>query len=170
MGVSVVTIVTDSWLIESEEYGDFEINAGVLNALISYRQLRPQDLEAGGALIGCIHTSNKVQSTDLTAPQPTDRRTRCSFFRSSAHNHILNEKWKSTEGKAYLIGLWHTHPEPVPNYSSEDKQDWIKVLNQGRYEGEYLMFIIVGQKKIRLWRMDNKFFKISLIGEYSFEK
>ncbi|CAK1743668.1 JAB domain-containing protein [Vibrio crassostreae] len=170
MGASVVIMETENWFIESEEYGDFEIKAEVIDTLISHRQLRSQDLEAGGALIGCIHTSGKMQSSDLTTPQPTDRRSRCSFFRSSAHNHLLNEKWKSSNGNAYLVGLWHTHPEPIPNYSNEDKRDWIKVLKQGQYEGKHLMFLIVGQRRMRLWVIDNESFRTSLIGEYSFEK
>jgi integrative and conjugative element protein (TIGR02256 family) len=170
MSVGVVIVVTKNWLIESEDYGDFVIDSNVINILISYRQLGKHDFEAGGALIGRIHTGNIMEANDLTLPQPSDKRTRYSFFRSNAHNKILNDKWKASNGNAYLVGLWHTHPEPIPKYSNEDKKDWHKVLKQGQYEGQYLIFIIVGQKDIRLWIGDNENFKISLIGEYSLEK
>lgn len=169
MNVGVVTVVTENWLIESEDYGDFIIASEVINILISYRQLGKYDCEAGGALIGCIRPGNIMEANDLTLPQPLDKRTRYSFFRSNAHNMILNDKWKTSNGNVYLVGLWHTHPEPIPNYSDEDKKDWDRVLKQGQYEGRYLIFLIVGQKRIRLWTADNKSLKTSLVGEYLFE-
>lgn len=170
MSADVVTVVTEDWLIQTEDYGDFVIGYEVINILISYRQLGKQDLEAGGSLIGCINTDNTMEARDLTLPQPSDKQTRCSFFRSSAHNRILNDKWKASNGNAYLVGLWHTHPEPIPNYSGEDKKDWLNVLKQGQYEGKCLMFLIVGVKKIRLWIVDNECYTTSLIGEYILEK
>lgn len=170
MIVGVVTVVTENWLIESEDYGNFVIDSEVINILISYRQLGKHDFEAGGALIGCIRSGNIIEANDLTLPQPSDKRTRYSFFRSNAHNKILNDKWKASNGNAYLVGLWHTHPESTPKYSNEDKKDWRRVLKQGQYEGQSLMFLIVGQQNIRLWVADNKNFKTSVIGEYSLEK
>jgi integrative and conjugative element protein (TIGR02256 family) len=170
MSVSVVTVVTENWLIESDNYGNFVIDSEVINILISYRQLGKYDCEAGGALIGCLRGDNVMEVNDLTLPQPNDTRTKYSFFRSNDHNNVLNDKWKSSHGDAYLVGLWHTHPEPTPKYSNEDKKDWNKVLKQGQYEGQSLIFIIVGQKDIRLWVSNNKHFKTSLIGEYSLEK
>lgn len=110
-----------------------------------------------------------MEASDLTLPQLSDKRTRYSFFRSNAHNEILNDKWKTSNGNAYLVGLWHTHPEAIPNYSNEDKKDWHTVLKQGQYEGKYLMFIIVGQEKIRLWVDDKKTLQTSMIGEYTIE-
>ena len=165
-----MAVVTENWLIESEDYGTFVIDSEVMNTLISYRQLGKHDCEAGGALIGCLQRINTVAANDLTLPQPSDKRTKYSFFRSNAHNKILNDKWKASKGNAYLVGLWHTHPEPTPKYSNQDKKDWHKVLKQGEYEGQFLIFIIVGQKCIRLWVGDNRNFKISLKGEYSLEK
>jgi integrative and conjugative element protein (TIGR02256 family) len=170
MSVGVATVKTENWLIESGDYGDFVIYSEVISTLISYRQLGKYDFEAGGALIGCIHTDNTIEVSDLTLPQRSDKRTRYSFFRSKAHNKILNDKWEANNGNAYLVGLWHTHPELIPNYSNEDEKDWLRVLKEGRYEGQSLMFLIVGQKSIRLWVVDNKNFKTSLIGEYPLEK
>ncbi|WP_392341956.1 Mov34/MPN/PAD-1 family protein [uncultured Shewanella sp.] len=170
MSVDAVTVITENWLIESDDYGNFVIDSEVINVLISYRQLRKHDFEAGGALIGCLREDNIMEVNDLTLPQPSDKRTKYSFFRSNAHNKILNDKWKASNGNAYLVGLWHTHPEPTPKYSNEDNKDWHKVLKQGHYEGQSLIFIIVGQKDIRLWVSDNKNYKTSLVGEYSLEE
>lgn len=160
----------DTWLIRSEKFGDIEITPEVINTLASYKQLNDDDLEAGGALIGCILCNDTIRADDLTLPQATDRRTRYSFFRSSTHNKILKDKWEASEGNSYLVGLWHTHPEPSPEYSSEDKHDWDKVLRVGKYEGNYLLSLIVGQKTIRLWITDNQGYKTSFMGEYIFEK
>ncbi|HIF9097710.1 TPA: Mov34/MPN/PAD-1 family protein [Photobacterium damselae] len=169
MSVNAVKVVTNNWLIKSKYYGHFIIDSEVINTLTSYRQLGKNDCEAGGALIGCLRGDNIIETNDLTLPQPTDKRTKSSFFRSNAHNKILNDKWKASKGNAYLVGLWHTHPEPIPKYSNEDKKDWHKVLKQGQYEGQHLIFIIVGQQNIRIWVGDNENFKISLIGDYSLE-
>ncbi|WP_237667608.1 hypothetical protein, partial [Vibrio vulnificus] len=72
-------MVTENWLIESEDYGNFVIDSEVINILISYRQLGKHDFEAGGALIGCIRSGNIIEANDLTLPQPSDKRTRYSF-------------------------------------------------------------------------------------------
>lgn len=167
MSVYVVTVISENWLIESDEYGNIVIDSEVINTLISYRQLGKHDCEAGGALMGCLRGNNEIEVNDLTLPQPSDKRTRYSFFRSNAHNKILNGKWNASNGEVYLVGLWHTHPEPTPEYSNEDKKDWHKVLKQGQYEGQSLIFIIVGHKDIRLWISNNKNYKITLLGEYS---
>ncbi len=170
MDVSVVMIANEHWLIQTDLYGNFLIKSETISALMSYRQLGSKDTESGGALVGYIRADNTLEAYDLTHPQSTDRRTRTSFFRSSAHNRILNEKWRASNGASYLVGLWHTHPEPVPNYSSKDKKDWLKVLKQGQYEGKHLMFLIVGQAKIRMWIADNESYETSLVGEFSFEE
>jgi integrative and conjugative element protein (TIGR02256 family) len=163
-------VVNDNWVIKSKCFGDFVIDSEVINVLISYRQLKLHDFEAGGALVGWICKDGTMVANDLTLPQLSDERTRNSFFRSKAHNKILKDKWKASNGSDYLVGLWHTHPEAIPMYSDRDKIDWNEVLKQGEYEGKYLMFIIVGQNQIRLWITDNRTLKTSLIGEYPLDK
>lgn len=80
MSVYVVTVITENWLIESDEYGNIVIDSEVINTLISYRQLGKHDCEAGGALMGCLRGNNEIEVNDLTLPQPSDKRTRYSFF------------------------------------------------------------------------------------------
>ncbi len=163
-------MVTENWLIKSNDFGDFVIDSEVIDILISYRQLDRHDFEAGGALVGFICKDKTMMANDLTIPQLSDKRTRYSFYRSNAHNKILKDKWKASNGKSYLVGLWHTHPEAIPMYSGQDLMDWHKVLKQGEYEGQYLMFIIVGQNQIRLWITDSRTLKTSLVGEYPLKK
>ncbi|EOG7704230.1 Mov34/MPN/PAD-1 family protein [Vibrio parahaemolyticus] len=83
---------------------------------------------------------------------------------------IVNKAWIESKGHATYVGLWHTHPEPTPNYSFADKCDWERALRESRYEGQHLIFVIVGQLSLRCWAGEHlkKTTKISLIGEYHF--
>lgn len=158
------------WAVNSPIHGHFKINSNIINALYNARQLTEKDLESGGVLIGCIRRDNIIEAHDITLPQRTDKQSRFSFFRSNAHNTLLSKIWYSSNGNSYFVGLWHTHPEAVPNFSIEDNADWIKVLQHGEYEGTKLMFIIVGQHKLRLWVGEKINLDIKFIGEYDFEQ
>jgi len=165
-----VAEITEQWSIESQVYGRFVITPEVMNTLISYRQLNKCDREAGGALIGCLRGSNIIEVHGLTLPQPSDRRTRNAFFRSNAHNKIVVDQWNVSNRSSYLVGLWHTHPEDTPSYSNVDQKDWLKVLNEGQYEGQSLIYIIVGTQDLRLWLCNKSNKHALLVGEYSLKK
>ena len=84
----------------------------------------------------------------------------------------LKEIWQNSNGHSTYVGLWHSHPEPLPNYSAVDKQDWQKALTQSKYEGNKLFFVIVGQTHVRIWMGVRASYqpKIMLIGEYKIGK
>ena len=89
-------------------------------------------------------------------PQPSDRRKRFSFYRSSTHNSIAAARWKESGGKVAYIGLWHSHPEAIPHPSSTDISDWQKALARDRYDGDHLFFIILGMQELGCWRGDRQ--------------
>ena len=76
------------------------------------------------------------------------------FFRSNKHNRLVYKVWCDSDRTETLIGLWHTHPEPVPTPSGVDFEDWRKTLFHGDYVGDFLVFMIIGTQQIRVWRGD----------------
>lgn len=109
---------------------------------------------------------------EITPPQTSDKQGRYEFYRSSEHDKLVKDVWRKSNGHSTYVGLWHTHPEPIPKFSSTDIKDWRKALAQSHYEGNKLFFAIVGQTHIRIWMgIKSKFQpEIILIGEYQIGK
>jgi len=110
--------------------------------------------EAGGVLLGRhLLDSEDLVVDEVTVPQPADRRTRFSFFRSGEHQAVARRRWESERFTLAYLGLWHTHPEAVPSPSETDMQDWARAVELDSFEGERLFFPIAGTKEIRMWSM-----------------
>lgn len=151
---------------------ELKISIELIDKLSKFRQLDKNDNESGGTLIGSILSSDKGFIIDkLTIPQKKDKRTRYSFYRSSKHNNLVQKIWKETNGFSTFLGLWHTHPEDIPNYSFVDKKDWLDSLVESKYEKDCLFFFIIGITHIRCWiGLKGMFFnKIKLLGDYKYE-
>ncbi|EGR0549316.1 hypothetical protein FDM56_09650 [Vibrio cholerae] len=161
----------NDWLVDAPSLGEVIFRQELLNSLAKFRQFDARDHESGGVLIGKhLNSGGALLIDDFTPPQSTDKQSRYGFYRSAAHNRIVNKAWIESKGHANYVGLWHTHPEPTPNYSFADKCDWERALRESRYEGQHLIFVIVGQLSLRCWAGEHlkKTTKISLIGEYHF--
>ena len=139
----------------------FEISNGrrliifdnIVEKLNRYRQTKKGQNEAGGLLIGRHLLKNEHLVVDqITEPSWWDRRFRTSFYRSNSHNKILYKTWNASDKTQTLIGLWHTHPEPVPTPSTVDWDDWKRTIRHGDFAGESLFFLIVGNVKVWVWR------------------
>ena len=139
-----------SWQISPEIRGSFPI--AFIQALSSWRQIRCLSREAGGLILGYIDIeTGGLLAEKLTTPGRGDQRSRTGFFRGV--NHQLDAaKWHhSTAGRGTMLGLWHTHPEPIPTPSGTDWTDLSNVLAQGQHNGQGLIYIIVGTTKISCW-------------------
>lgn len=132
--------------------GVIQIAPDAHRTMLSFRQGGPEATEAGGILMG-RHLVDGVNIVvdEVTQPQPSDQRSRLSFFRSIAHHYIARQSWTTTSQTSAYLGLWHTHPEPDPTPSDIDIRDWKKALRKDTYPGNNLYFVIVGQSFIRLW-------------------
>ena len=142
------------------------IDASVVQKLIQYQQKNYFDYEAGGLLLGrhlkdCQHLAVDY----ISEPQPTDIRTRCSFFRGTEHQNIAHQYWENSNGTCAYLGNWHTHPEPCPTPSQTDMNDWLNVLTNDIYEGDYLYFLIVGTLKIVCWEGQRNNYIFTRLGE-----
>ena len=160
------------WLINIEDYGLVRIKKTLMDQLAQFRQLASHHNESGGILIGKhINSGGRVVIEEFTPPQPSDMQSRCNYFRSSAHNELANQRWQESGGHSTYVGLWHTHPEPIPTPSQIDLKDWRDALRHSKYEGKWLFFFIVGQSHTRCWASKKTCFKSSifLAGEYQHE-
>lgn len=133
--------------------GHLHLVPPVVTQLDRFRQRWWWSREAGGVLLG----RHLVDSADLwvdeaTVPQRGDRRTRMTFYRSDAHRWLALQRWEESGGICGHLGLWHTHPEPLPQPSHIDFADWRHALAADRFEGDSLVFLIVGQQRLRCWQ------------------
>jgi len=121
--------------------------------LLSCRQKSSASTEAGGLLLGrYLLSSPCIIVDDITMPCSIDKRSRYSFFRSLAHNIMAARTWRKSNKTCSTLGTWHTHAEPTPNPSGKDFQDWINILRKGRYQSDYLFFLILGTQAARVWQ------------------
>ena len=101
--------------------------------------------EAGGILIGYRRPPH-IQIIACTTPFPKDKRTRFNFLRCDPkHVLIARQYWQESNGKAYYLGDWHTHPVEAPIPSMTDRKEWQKLM--ATTLGPDLLFVIVGQSK-----------------------
>lgn len=160
------------WKLKIDKRRELKISFGLIEELSKFRQLNNKDNESGGTLIGSFLSNDNGFIIDkLTIPQKKDKQTRHSFYRSEQHNEIVQKIWKETNGFSTFLGLWHTHREDIPKYSSIDKKDWLDSLVESKYEKNCLFFFIVGLTHIRCWIGINGIFfnKIKLLGDYKYE-
>lgn len=136
-----------------------KIKNEVIDLIKSYRQMNMSDYEAGGMLIGYETTDGNIIIEYATKPFKRDIRKRYSFDRKDKrHNKILKKIWKKEGNIHTYIGEWHTHPEKYPNYSYQDKGNWINI--GGKMDKEKFIHIIVGNNAIGIWDYDNKIRKM----------
>jgi len=106
--------------------------------------------EAGGYIVGYQHKgTGNITLEDASHPYKLDERSRVRFtMRDPKHKiFLLSHKRK----KSFYMGVWHTHPQIIPEPSSIDWQDWYGTLYVDKTGCEYVFFIIVGIQEIRIW-------------------
>ena len=94
----------------------------------------------------------------LTKPCPGDKSSFTSFtLEDPAHQSIVDQKFKESQGHLAYLGTWHTHPEPFPEPSTVDRRDWKKCL--ARNDDRQIFFCIVGTREFRFFKMHGGKFK-----------
>ena len=131
-----------------------KIDSAAVARLLACRQTAPDATEAGGVLLGRRLAGGHVVVDEITEPIPTDVRARYAFHRSAEHQAAIDEAHARSGGTCGYLGEWHTHAEPNPRPSSVDIEDWQRHACEDTYDGEELIFVIVGQEHVRAWRCD----------------
>lgn len=138
------------WQISSEMRGSLPL--GFIQSLTHWRQRGRFSHEAGGLILGFIDTvTSGFLAESITTPCRGDKRTRYSFYRGPGHQVKATQWHRNTEGRGTILGLWHSHPEPIPNPSNTDWSDLAIMLSRGTYSGTSLVYLIVGTEYIGCW-------------------
>lgn len=133
--------------------GKLEIAETAVNTMLSLRQTDAHRNESGGILLGRIlKACEDVVIDEVTRPLLGDRAGRLSFYRcrASTQERII-QAWHNSMHTENYLGEWHTHPEDLPEPSPKDLRNWEKIFRKGRFEQEFLFFVIVGRLSIRVW-------------------
>lgn len=114
----------------------------------SYRQIKSDAVESFGVLMGTTSVERReIWIETVTTPMLLDQSSRFSFMlRDPGHQQSVCQNFASTDSRSIYLGTWHTHPEPVPEPSDIDKNDWIKCLRANRRRP--LAFVIVGTEEV----------------------
>lgn len=137
---------------ETEEGACGSLSPDVIRKFFSWSQKHFYSKEAGGLILGFVDSdTNGLLVEDLTVPGQGDQRSRASFFRSERHQREA-ELWNiQTNGRGTQLGLWHTHPEANPTPSGTDLNDCERVLRNGKFDCNGLLYLIVGTETIGCW-------------------
>ena len=132
-----------------------QIGDDALATLLAHRQIADDTPESGGVLLGRhIIGTNDVVVDSVTVPMLGDKGSRYAFFRSANHQVAIDFAHEQSGGTVGYLGEWHTHAEPDPTPSAFDLDDWVKRLREDVFDGDSLLFVIVGQERTRMWRGD----------------
>lgn len=111
--------------------------------------------EAGGYIVGYKHSGTEnITLENVSHPYVLDIRRRLFFaMRDPKHKIFLVNHMKK---KSFYMGVWHTHPQMIPEPSFIDWNDWYSTLELDQTGCEYVFFIIAGLQEIRIWVGDFK--------------
>lgn len=125
----------------------------VVEILNRFRQKRGEP-EAGGILIGYKRPPH-LHVIACTTPMKKDKRSRYRFHRKDpSHMKKALQYWGSTNGQAYCLGDWHTHPEDHPSPSYLDRLGWLEITRSKL--GPDLLFLVVGRTNWFLQRQNKR--------------
>lgn len=145
-----------------------DILSNVIDEISPWLQLREEDPESGGYILGYQHyKTNNITLEFVTSPQKNDLRSRVRFvLRDLLHNKIMRS---ASKNKSYYMGVWHTHPQTIPCPSDIDLRDWVISMKSEKTASNYIFFIIAGTEEIRIWVGDFKTKNIVEIFEKNIE-
>lgn len=109
--------------------------------------------ECGGLLF--VHNNHRdgVVLCLATPPSSKDKATRHSL--EFDHERCRIETTGANENDLRLIGYWHSHPEDIPNLSSQDMQSFRNLIKDNPIELPSPIAVIVGRnlgpEGIRAW-------------------
>ncbi|WP_189475716.1 Mov34/MPN/PAD-1 family protein [Halioglobus pacificus] len=128
-----------------------ELSKGVLDHLAKNRQLRVKDKEAGGQLFARLFRSNKHWLVEMaTGPHRRDLRTRFGF-RPNRKKEQQDIDAAFNDG-LHFVGDWHTHPEPFPRPSNQDKHTMSDIFDKSDHQLRGFLMIILGNGDLEdLW-------------------
>ena len=141
-----------------------DILTPAIEEMSKWIQDTPDKPESGGFIVGYQHKrTGNISLDSVSPPLINDTRERFYFaIEDPGHFVFLN---KARRHGSYYMGVWHTHPQKVPEPSSIDWEDWKGTLNTDVTGCAYAFFIIVGIEMWRMWVGDFESKKITEVDE-----
>lgn len=141
-----------------------DILPNVFGEIKKWLQVDNSASEAGGYIVGYKHSNTgNISLEEISHPYPFDIRNRIRFSIKDPKHKFFLLRYKAR--KSYYMGVWHTHPQTIPEPSDIDWDDWYETLKIDKTACEYIFFIIAGTKKVRVWVGEFQTCKITEIFE-----
>lgn len=138
-------------ILRSRLIGRVEISPSAMSTLTCYRQ-RPRAAERGGVLAGYRIGARSWVVTHASPPSP---RSLAGLFWVKRDRRdaqcFIDRVFAETNGTVNYLGEWHTHPEPYPSTSREDRTMLVELLRNSRLEIDFLLGAIVGTAGAQYW-------------------
>lgn len=136
----------------------------VLDEMAVWKQNEAHSPESCGFLLGYQNrNTGNITISHITSAQKNDYRSRffcqimdCNHYRLMRLHELQNN---------YYIGVWHTHPQPIPEPSHIDIKEWREIMRKDKVGADFAFFIIIGLAEYRVWVGDCKSMQISEIFE-----
>jgi integrative and conjugative element protein (TIGR02256 family) len=124
------------------------ISDSVIAIFEKHKQIKKNDNESGGILIGQIKGKN-IYILRASTPNIFDKSSRYFFeCNKDAAQIIINYEFYNSGNRSIYIGEWHTHPENTPSPSSIDKKMIKNQFKKNKLNEPFLILIIQGLKNL----------------------
>lgn len=116
-------------------------SSDVIKHILSHRQRRPNQAEAGGQLFATFE-NNTVLVRRATGPRRADKRSRFRFI-----PHRISERReikRMFKAGLHYVGDWHTHPQVVPRPSDIDLSNMADMFAKSHHGLAGFVMLIAG--------------------------
>lgn len=138
-------------ILRSRLIGRVEVSQSVMSTLACYRQ-RPRAAERGGVLAGCRIGARSWLISHASPPSPRSLAGRFWVKRDRRDaQRFIDRVFFETKGAVNYLGEWHTHPEPCPSTSPDDRKMLADLHRNSRLEIDFLLGAIVGTAGDQYW-------------------
>lgn len=139
-------VMRSSIWCEAPELGLIEFPPVIQEHFERYQQTAKKDKEAGGQLFWRYAAEGHILVDAITGPRPTDKRSRAGYKADHKQEQLEIDHFYG-EG-LYLLGDWHTHPEPVASPSSLDVVVIQEIYRSSKNPGSGFLLAIVGTRPL----------------------
>lgn len=127
-----------------------DILGSVLDEMEKWKQSSRTIPESCGFILGYENSETKnITLSQITIPQKDDHRSRffCKLKDKIHFDSLRSNRLKQN----YYMGVWHTHPQNIPEPSITDWNEWKEILEREKTGSIFAFFFIVGITEIRCW-------------------
>lgn len=138
------------------------ITDSVREIFVDHRQLKKDQPEAGGILLGQVH-GKSIYILKASIPNKFDRSSRTGFeCNRDVAQVLVNHEFANSARRTIYLGEWHTHPEDYPTPSEVDKEMIRDQFKKNKLNEPFVLLVIQGRKGLYLAKFNGKFKSVSI--------